>query len=138
MAVEARTNEAVVAICSAADIVTARQRGRALASRLGFSSSELTIIATAISEVARNIVEHAGRGEILLNVVQQDGRLGLSVVARDEGPGIHDVAKALQDGYSTSHGLGLGLPGARRLMDDFEIVSEKGSGTMVTMRKWVH
>jgi serine/threonine-protein kinase RsbT len=138
MATDVEAQNAVVPIGSAADIVTARQLGRALASRLGFSPSELTIIATAISEVARNIVEHAGRGEVCLSVVQQGSKQGLSVVARDDGPGIPDVALAMQDGYSTSQGLGLGLPGARRLMDEFEIVSEQGRGTTVTMRKWVH
>ena len=131
-------DESLVPIGSAADIVTARQQGRALASRLGFSASELTIIATAISEVARNIVEYAGRGEIRLRVLQQGHQLGLSVVALDSGPGILDVERALQDGYSTSKGLGLGLPGARRLMDEFELVSEIGRVTTVTMRKWVN
>ena len=126
----------LVQIGSAADIVAARHEGRLLASRLGFSSSELTVIATAISEVARNIVEYAGQGEIWLSLCQQDSRLGVCVVARDKGPGIPDVEKALRDGYSTHKGLGLGLPGARRLMDEFEIVSQIGGGTTVTMRKW--
>jgi len=125
-----------VFIGSAADIVAARHEGRALASRLGFSSGELTVIATAISEVARNIVEYAGHGEIRLSLCQEGGRTGLCVVACDKGPGIRDVEKAMRDGYSTHKGLGLGLPGARRLMDEFEIVSEIGSGTTVTMRKW--
>ena len=126
----------LVQIGSAADIVAARHEGRSLASSLGFSSSELTVIATAISEVARNIVEHAGQGEIWLSLCQQDSRLGVCVVACDKGPGIPDVEKALRDGYSTHKGLGLGLPGARRLMDEFEIVSQIGGGTTVTMRKW--
>jgi len=128
--------EKLVQIGSAADIVAARHEGRSLASSLGFSSSELTVIATAISEVARNIVEHAGRGEIWLSLCQQGSRLGVCVVARDKGPGIPDVEKALRDGYSTQKGLGLGLPGARRLMDEFEIISQIGGGTTVTMRKW--
>jgi len=126
----------VVAIGSAADIVAARQEGRLLASKLGFSASELTVIATAISEVARNIVEHAGHGEIRLSLCRENGRAGICVVASDEGPGIPDVGRALRDGYSTHKGLGLGLPGARRLMDDFEVVSKVGHGTIVTMRKW--
>ena len=126
----------VVGIASAADIVAARQEGRALASGLGFSPSDLTVIATAISEVARNIVEHAGRGEIQLSQCQENGRVGVCVVAADKGPGIHDLERALRDGYSTHKGLGLGLPGARRLMDEFEVVSEVGLGTTVTMRKW--
>lgn len=130
------TGDGVVFIESAADIVAARQRGRALASRLGFSPSDLTVVATAISEVARNIVEYAGRGEIRLSLCQQGGRVGICVVATDKGPGIPDVDRALRAGYSTQRGLGLGLPGARRLMDEFEIVSAVGSGTSVTMRKW--
>jgi serine/threonine-protein kinase RsbT len=136
MADDAR--DRVVPIGSAADIVSARQQGRSLASRLGFSPSELTVIATAISEVARNIVEYAGGGEIRLSLCQQGGRLGICVVACDKGPGIPDVERALRDGYSTHKGLGLGLPGARRLMDEFEIVSEVGTGTTVTMKKWAH
>lgn len=129
-------DEIRVPIDSEADIVTARQQGRALAAQLGFSSGELTLIATAISEVARNIVAYAKLGEILLSHAKQSSRRGIVVVARDEGPGIPDIAQAMQDGYSTSHGLGLGLPGARRLMDEFEIVSQVGKGTTVVMKKW--
>jgi serine/threonine-protein kinase RsbT len=125
-----------IPINSDADIVTARQQGRALATEAGLSGSALTVIATAISEVARNIVAYAGRGEIILKVIEDGARRGLVVVARDEGPGIADIALAMQDGYSTSRSLGLGLPGARRLMDEFEIVSEVGKGTTVTMTKW--
>ncbi len=119
-----------------ADIVTARQEGRRLASLLDFSPSDLTVIAAAISEVARNIVEYATRGEVQVRLVERNGRRGVMVVAKDIGPGISDVALALQDGFSTSGSLGLGLPGARRLMDEFEIQTELGKGTQVTMRKW--
>ena len=129
-------DELRVPINSDADIVTARQKGRALAEQVGFSGSELALIATAISELARNIVEFAGHGEILLSTCQQKDRRGVTIVARDEGPGIPDVSLALQDGYSTRGGLGLGLPGARRLMDEFEIQSEAGKGTTITARKW--
>ena len=135
---ESRAGETVVLIQSAADIVAARQQGRELASRLGLSAGDLTVVATAISEVARNILQYAGRGEIRLSLINSGPRAGLCVVACDHGPGIADVALALQDGYSTHKGLGLGLPGARRLMDEFEIVSELGKGTTVTMRKWEH
>jgi serine/threonine-protein kinase RsbT len=107
-----------------------------LAAQLGFSNCEVTLIATAISEVARNIVTYANRGEILLSHANQGSKRGIVVVARDEGPGIPDVALAMQDGYSTSHGLGLGLPGARRLMDEFDVVSQVGKGTTIVMRKW--
>jgi serine/threonine-protein kinase RsbT len=130
------TAEARVEIAHEADIVAARQKGRELAAQAGFTGTDLTVIATAISEVARNIVAYAGRGEVILELLDDGGRSGLSVVARDEGPGIADLAMAMRDGYSTGGSLGLGLPGARRLMDDFEIDSAVGRGTTVTMRKW--
>jgi serine/threonine-protein kinase RsbT len=130
-------DEVHVAIASDSDIVVARQKGRAMAERVGFTGSNLAVVATAISEVARNIVEYAKRGEIIIRTVNQGGRQGLAVIARDQGPGIPDIALAMQDGYSTAKGLGLGLPGARRLMDEFEIVSKVGRGTTVTMKKWV-
>jgi serine/threonine-protein kinase RsbT len=120
------------------DILTARQRGRELAAEAGFSGSDLTVVATAISEIARNIVEYAVRGEIVITVLYDGDNRGLSIVATDEGPGIPDVALAMQDGFSTGRSLGLGLPGARRLMDEFDVQSEAGHGTTVTMRKWVH
>jgi len=118
-----------------ADIVLARQGVRELAARLGFSRTDVTVIATAVSEIARNIVRFADNGEIVVELLEEPRR-GVRVVARDTGPGIPDVAAALVDGYSTYHGLGLGLPGARRLMDEFAVVSEVGRGTTVTMTKW--
>ena len=126
----------VIPIKADVDVVTARQRARALVSGLRFSTSELTLIATAISEVARNIVTYAGSGEIVLRIVQRGPRRGLLVIARDQGPGIADIARAMEDGYSTSRSLGLGLPGSKRLMDEFELASELGKGTEVTMTKW--
>jgi serine/threonine-protein kinase RsbT len=126
----------VIPIKADVDVVTARQRTRVLVSGLRFSTSELTLIATAISEVARNIVTYAGRGEIVLRIVQRGPRRGLLVIARDQGPGIADIARAMEDGYSTSRSLGLGLPGSKRLMDEFELASELGKGTEVTMTKW--
>jgi serine/threonine-protein kinase RsbT len=129
--------ELCIPIASEADIVLARQQGRNLAARLGASATELTLIATAISEVARNIVSYAKQGEVVLSVVEGIHR-GIKVVARDQGPGIPDVERAMRDGYSTGGGLGLGLPGARRLMDEFSIVSEVGEGTTVSMTKWVY
>jgi serine/threonine-protein kinase RsbT len=128
--------EVRVPITGEADIVTARQKGRELAAAGGFSRTEQTLIATAISEVARNIVEYAQRGEIVLSAVEQPGRRGVVVVARDNGPGIQDPELAMRDGYSTAHSLGMGLPGAKRLMDEFDLSSTVGSGTTVTMRKW--
>src|SRR5262245_6908697 len=129
-------DEIRVPINSDQDIVTARQRGRVLAQQLGFSNSNLTLIATAISELARNILLYAKRGELTLSVIENNGAPGLTVVARDDGPGIRDVARALEMGYSTSGSLGLGLPGVKRLMDEIEIVSGAGRGTTVTARKW--
>lgn len=118
------------------DMVAARAASRELATELGFSRTDSTLVATAISEVARNIVSHAGEGEIELSPVYEPRRYGLVVIARDAGPGIRDVRAAMRDGFSTRGSLGLGLPGARRLMDEFEISSEPGRGTTVTMKKW--
>jgi serine/threonine-protein kinase RsbT len=123
-------------IGSDADVVQARQMGRELAIQLGFSPGDQTVIAAAISEIARNILMYAKRGEVQFTKINDGARPGLIVVAEDRGPGIRDVPRALQDGYSTSGGLGLGLPGARRLMDEFEVVSVVGEGTRVTMKKW--
>jgi serine/threonine-protein kinase RsbT len=125
-----------VPVESDTDIVAARQKGRALATRLGFSSSDATIIATAISELARNIVLYAKRGEIILIAIDRGAQRGLIISAKDEGEGIPDIRQALQDGFSTSGRLGVGLPGVKRLMDEFDIASEVGKGTIVTVRKW--
>ena len=126
-----------VPIKSAADIVLARQKGRALAIQLGFSGSGPTVIAAAISEVARNIVNHAQHGEIVLSELHENGRHGIQVIAADHGPGISNIERAMEYGYSSSKGLGVGLPGAKWLMDEFDIQSQVGKGTRVTMRKWV-
>jgi serine/threonine-protein kinase RsbT len=126
-----------VEISSSIDIITARQQGRTMAMELGFSGSDVTLVAAAISEVTRNIVDYAQRGEILLEPIQRNGQPGILIIARDQGPGIVDVAKAMQYGYSTRKGLGVGLPGAKWLMDEFDIVSKVGKGTTVTMKKWV-
>jgi serine/threonine-protein kinase RsbT len=114
----------------------ARQEGRALATKLGFSSVDATFIATAISELARNILAYARKGEIMLRAIHGSSRQGILVVASDDGPGIHDIPQALRDGFSTSGSLGLGLPGVRRLMDEFEIKSRPGRGTTVSVKKW--
>ena len=131
--------ESQTEINSAVDIVTARQRGRQLALDLGFNGADVTLIAAAISEVARNIVDHAKCGEILMAPVtsaNNGGKRGIQIIARDEGLGIRDVAQAMQYGYSTRKGLGVGLPGAKWLMDEFDIASEIGRGTTITMKKW--
>jgi serine/threonine-protein kinase RsbT len=128
------TNE-VIEIRKDADIVTARQAVRQMASALGFARTDATVIATAVSEIARNIVRFAERGEMAIEVLYET-RYGIQITARDVGPGIADVEQAITPGYSTYRGLGLGLPGARRLMDEFSVSSELGRGTTVTMIKW--
>jgi serine/threonine-protein kinase RsbT len=119
-----------------ADILMARKVARTLAVELGFGPLELTMIATAISEIARNMIVYGGGGEMTFLAIPEPSRRGLRVTASDRGPGIADIERALQDGFSTGRGLGLGLPGARRLMDDFVIKSEAGVGTIITMTKW--
>ena len=132
----AASGEIRVIIESETDLVRARQSGRELATEMGFSPTDATLIATAISEVARNILTYAGTGEILISHVSENGQEGMVMVAVDEGPGIEDVDAALQEGFSTAGGLGIGLPGARRLVDEFALASEAGKGTQVTMKKW--
>ncbi|MFI5231151.1 MAG: anti-sigma regulatory factor [Gemmatimonadales bacterium] len=125
-----------VAIASDVDVVTARQRGRELAAKLGFSPGDQTVIAAAISEIARNILTYAGHGAVRMAIEHDGDRSAVTVVGHDQGPGIADIGLAMRDGYSTSGGLGVGLGGARQLMDDFDVVSALGAGTTVTMRKW--
>jgi len=126
-----------IAIESDNDVVTARQRARELAAGLELTSTDQTLLATAISEVARNITTYATRGEVLLSIVRDNGgREGIRVVARDSGPGIEDLELAMQDGYTSGGGLGLGLPGARRLVDEFNIETAPRQGTTVTLVKW--
>ena len=129
-------DEVRVVIESDSDLVDARAAARDLAARLGFSHTDATLIATAISELARNIVVHVGQGTIVMRPLYEDSRYGLQVVAEDNGIGIHDLSAALEDGYAGKGGLGLGLPGARRLMDDFEIETGAERGTRITMKKW--
>ncbi len=129
--------ETCVPIEHEGDIVTARQKGRELAAASGLSLTEQTLIATAISEVARNIVVYARRGEVILTRLDDHGRRGVMVVARDEGPGIPNPELAMRDGYSTANSLGMGLPGAKRLMDEFDLSTSVGKGTTITMKKWV-
>ena len=117
------------------DVVVARQEGRSLAIRLGLTKTETTLLATAISEVARNIVQYAGDGEVSLSPIRLNGREGIRVVAEDHGPGIESVEQALRGEHADGR-VSLGLPGARRLMDEFRVVSEAGKGTTVTMIKW--
>jgi RNA polymerase sigma factor (sigma-70 family) len=136
---EERTAEDVVRVPVArdADVVAARQQSREISADAGFSATDQTVIATAISEISRNIVKFAERGEVVISMLSENGRRGVSVVVRDVGPGIEDTEQAMSDGFSTYHGLGLGLPGAKRLMDRFHLISVPGQGTTVTMEKWL-
>jgi serine/threonine-protein kinase RsbT len=118
------------------DVAMARKsvREAALRAKLALAAQEAIVI--AVSEIARNIIVHAVEGEIRIRIVERQGGLGVEAVVNDNGPGIMDVGRALEDGYSTTNSLGLGLAGAKRLVDEFEIVSEYGSGTTVLLRKW--
>ncbi|TLY93048.1 MAG: anti-sigma regulatory factor [Gammaproteobacteria bacterium] len=130
--------ETQIRIASDKDVVAARQQGRAVALQTGFTVSEATLIATAISELARNIVSYANLGSVTLKPANgANGAVGITIIASDSGPGIADIPQALRDGYSSSGGLGLGLPGVRRLMDEFDINSRAGGGTTVTVTKWL-
>jgi len=128
--------EVQVAIASDDDLVPARAQARALAGELGFSRTDATLIATAVSGIVRNILVHAGTGELLLRPARERRRYGVVAVARDSGPGIGDVEAALREGYGTKNGLGLGLPGAERIMDEFAIDTSAVRGTTVRMTKW--
>lgn len=134
---ETRGDPVQVDVVVAGDIVLARQRGRDLALELGFSGSEVTLIAAAVSEIARNMVEHAAGGVMSFERTTRGRRRGIQIVARDQGPGIPNVAQAMQYGFSSGDGCGLGLPAARWLMDEFLIASKVGAGTTVTMKKWL-
>jgi serine/threonine-protein kinase RsbT len=126
----------VTTIRSDLDIVVARSATRELARALGFGAIDQARIATAVSELARNIFLYAGTGTVLAQPVAERGKTGIEVICEDQGPGIANVDLVMQDGYSTSRGMGMGLPGAKRLMDEFSVRSEEGAGTTITCRKW--
>ncbi|MBI5401793.1 MAG: anti-sigma regulatory factor [Ignavibacteriae bacterium] len=126
-----------IAITSDSDIIVARELGRRVGKELDFSLTDLTIIATVISELARNIIIFAKHGDMIIETIRHGKKVGIVITAVDKGPGIPDIFLAMQDGYSTGKGLGLGLPGVRRLMDEFEIFSETGKGTRVSVKKWL-
>jgi len=130
-------NESSVKILSEWDIVSARQLGRNIAKELGFGTVDQTRITTAISELARNIYLYAGQGEIYLEPVKGLEKRGLKVIAVDHGPGIQDIRRVMEDGFSTSGGLGAGLPGVKRLMDEFDLISSLGAGTTIRVVKWL-
>lgn len=125
-----------VPIRHASDLVVARRRVRELGAQAGLSDAAIAALATAVTEIAQNIVVHVGSGELLIGVLADSSRRGVVVIARDNGPGIVDIAQAMHDGHSTAAGLGLGLPSAQRLVDEFEIESTIGAGTTITLRKW--
>lgn len=127
-----------VEISAEGDIVTARQKGRSIAKDLGFSVVDQCRIATGISELARNIFLYASTGIISIHTFIDNNRKGVEIIAKDDGPGISDTKLAMLDGYSTSNGLGMGLPGTQRLMDEFKIISELGIGTKIVIRKWLN
>jgi serine/threonine-protein kinase RsbT len=129
-------SERTVTITTDTDVVTARTVGRELAAHIGFSRGDQTVIAAAISEIARNILTYARTGEVRIRTESDGESSAVVIVARDQGPGIADIEKAMQDGWTTSGGLGLGLSGSKRLMDEFDIVSGPGRGTIITMKKW--
>jgi serine/threonine-protein kinase RsbT len=137
MSGEAVATEARVVVEADLDIVSARQQGRSMATQLGFSPGTATLIATAISELARNILLYANRGEVTMRTIENNGSKGITVEARDDGPGIPQPQRALEDGFSTSGRLGLGLPGVKRLMDEFRLETAPGRGTRVVVHKWL-
>jgi len=130
--------EARLPIVAEDDIVVSRQRAREVARQLGFGAVDQSRIATAVSELARNVVRYAtdGKGEIAIREVAASGRVGIEIVVSDGGPGIPDVDQALRDGFTSGGGMGMGLPGTRRLMDEMTVDSAVGRGTIVTIRKW--
>jgi len=130
-------SESYVKIFTEWDIVAARQLGRNIAKELEFGTVDQARITTAISELARNIYLYAGQGEIRIERINEFGKRGVKVVAADNGPGIQDIRKVMEDGYSTSGGLGAGLPGVKRLMDEFDITSSLEEGTIIKTVKWI-
>ncbi|MEK5500023.1 anti-sigma regulatory factor [Bacillus sp. FSL M8-0168] len=130
-------DQSCVKILTEWDIVAARQLGRNVAKQLGFGTVDQARITTAISELARNIYLYAGKGQICIEEVEERGKKGLKITAKDEGPGIADIRKVMEDGFSTSGGLGAGLPGVRRLMDQFELNSDADKGTDIQAVKWL-
>ena len=128
--------EVRVKIGSTADVVAARESAREIATQAGFSVCDSTLITMAISEMTRNILQYADTGEVTIALLKNGSKKGVKIVAKDNGPGIEDISRVMQDGYSSRKGMGIGLPGTRRLMDEFEIKSTLGQGTTITMMKW--
>ncbi|MBM4765382.1 anti-sigma regulatory factor [Bacillus sp. B15-48] len=131
------SNQSCVTIITEWDIVAARQLGRNVAKELGFGTVDQARITTAISELARNIFLYAGKGQICIDKLYDSGKVGVRISAIDSGPGISDIRQVMEDGFSTSGGLGAGLPGVKRLMDQFQIESSPGNGTQISSTKWL-
>lgn len=129
--------EITLAMAESGDNALAISAARQMARELGFGESEEFLIATAVSELATNVLRHGGGGLVTLRVVREGGRTGLEVVALDSGPGIQDIGKAMEDHFSTGGTLGLGLPSVQRIMDIFHVESAPGKGTRCVARKWV-
>ena len=127
-----------IPINTESDIFISRQNSREFAKEFGFDTIDMALIATAVSELTRNIITYAKNGNLFIELIEEKKRIGIKVIASDDGPGIENIELALQEGYSTSGSLGLGLPGVRRLMDDFKIHSKFGSGTTITAIKWMN
>ncbi len=130
-------DEQMVKVKDDTDIIHTRSIVRQMAVEIGFSELDQTRITTAISELARNIIVHANCGEVIIREVQKGGRKGLEIICKDDGPGIVDIDQAMREGYTTSGGLGIGMTGARRLMDEFHVESAVGVGTTVVVKKWL-
>lgn len=126
-----------IEIKNEADIIKARVRAKAVAEALGFNYMDQTRIATAVSELARNAYQHAGEGIMTMKPMNRQGRKGIEIIVEDHGPGIENLELALKGGHSTAGGLGMGLSGSKRLMDEFDIRTKSGEGTSVTVRKWL-
>lgn len=124
-------------VSSDKDVVQIREYARDAAGKIGFSSNDQTLIATAVSEICRNIIEYAKNGQITIGPLNSNSRNAIVIYAEDKGPGIHNVELALKDGYSSGRGMGVGLPGTKRIMDKFVIISKPGEGTKIEMQKWV-
>ncbi len=134
---KSKKGKIIIPINGEMDIVIARQTARAMAESVGFLSIDLALITTAVSELVRNIINYAECGKAEFEIIKNRGEIAIRVIVEDKGPGIDDIELAMQDGYSTTNSLGLGLPGVRRLMDELSIASTPGKGTSITATKWL-
>ncbi|WP_197282148.1 anti-sigma regulatory factor [Dethiosulfatarculus sandiegensis] len=129
-------DETLINLFEPSDIATTVSAARSITRDMGFEKNRQFLIASAVSELATNILRYAGRGQVIIRIIMEGEREGIEVVARDSGPGIHDIEQAMQDHFSGGAGLGLGLPSVKRIMDEFSLESSPGVGTTVTALKW--